>query len=103
MKNEIVTFLLDIGAKPHYKGFDYLVHALMLTISAKNRIPIGTVYSLVAEEFEVTKERVERCVRTIVSTYFENMPNPPKYKYTNAEFIFLCTEQIRLRIRSVPE
>ena len=96
MKNAIVAYLLDIGIKPHYKGFDYLIYALLLTTTSASRISVGEVYNRVAEEFGVTKDRVERCIRTIVTTYFDNMENPPKFKYTNAEFIFLCTEQIKL-------
>ncbi len=97
MKNAIVGYLLEKGLKPHYKGFSYLVRALMLTTDAKTRIPIGEVYTLVAQDCGVTKDRVERCIRTIVTTYFNNMESPPKYKYTNAEFIYLCTEEIKLQ------
>lgn len=96
MKNEIVTYLLEIGVKPHYKGFDYLTQALLLTATSKRRLPICEIYRRVGAEFDVAEERVERCIRTIIGTYFDNMDNPPKYKYTNAEFIYLCTEQIRL-------
>ena len=104
MKKEIISYLLDIGIKPHYKGFDYLVSALVLTTAAKSRMPIGEIYILIAAEHAVTKDRVERCLRTVVTIYFETMDNPPKYKFTNAEFIFLCTEQIKLRadISSMP-
>lgn len=96
MKNKIVLYLLDKGIKPHYKGFDYLIHALTITIPQPHRIPIGQIYEQIAEDFDVTKDRVERCIRTIISTYFDDMDNPPKYKYTNSEFIYLCTEQIRV-------
>lgn len=88
--------MLDKGIKPHYKGFDYLIHALTQTIPEPHRIPIGQVYDTTAEEFGVTRDRVERCIRTIITTYCESMDNPPRYKYTNAEFIYLCTEQIRI-------
>lgn len=97
MKNKIVIYLLDRGIKPHYKGFDYLIYALTLTIPQPRRIPIGLIYEQTANEFGVTKDRVERCIRTIINTYCDGLPQPTKYKYTNAEFIYLCTEQIRIR------
>jgi Sporulation initiation factor Spo0A C terminal. len=102
VKKVIISYLLDIGIKPHYKGFDYLVSALVLTTSAKSRMPIGEIYKIIAVEHDVTKDRVERCLRTVVTIYFETMDNPPKYKFTNAEFIFLCTEQIKLRTDTFP-
>lgn len=97
MKNEIVAYLLEMGVKPHYKGFDYLVQALMITASAPGHISIGEVYTRVAEVFEITKPQVERCIRTVISTYCESPESGMRRAYTNAEFIFLCTRQLKIR------
>lgn len=86
-----------MGVKPHYKGFNYLVSALEHTMGSILRIPMLEIYDLVATEYGVSPKRVERCIRTLVGILCETMPQPPAYKYTNAEFIYLCTMQIKMQ------
>ena len=97
MKNEIVLYLLKVGVRPHYKGFNYLVSSLEMTLNADLRIPMLKIYDAVAREYDITPQRVERCIRTLVSTYYLTMNNPPAYKYTNSEFIYLCTMHMKMR------
>lgn len=97
MKNAIVAYLLEMGVKPHYKGFDYLVQALIITVSIPGHISIGEVYRRIAETFEISKPQVERCIRTVIDAYCESGGFSQRRKHTNAEFIFLCTRQLKLR------
>jgi Sporulation initiation factor Spo0A C terminal. len=98
VRNEIVLYLLTIGVKPHYKGFNYLVSSLVMTLNADSRIPMLEIYNAVAREYDISSQRVERCIRTLVSTYYQTMSNPPVYKYTNSEFIYLCTMHMKTHI-----
>lgn len=96
LRNQIVTYLLDLGIRPHYKGFNYLVSALTMTVPQDSKIPMLEIYSKVAEEYGVNARRVERCVRTLIGIYCDNMKPAPQYKYTNSEFLYLCTMHIKL-------
>lgn len=96
MRNQIVLYLLRTGVKPHYKGFNYLVSALEHTMDSLPRIPMLEIYHLVAEEHGVTAKRVERCIRTLVNTLGDDVSKAPSWKYTNGEFIYLCTMRMRM-------
>ena len=96
MRNQIVLYLLKIGVKPHYKGFNYLVSALAHTMDSITRIPMLELYDLVAEEYGITSKQVERCIRTLIGIFCEAISPPLAYKYTNAEFIYLCTMNIKM-------
>ena len=96
MKNDIVLYLLKVGVRPHYKGFNYLVRSLEMTLNADERIPMLKIYDTVAREYGINPQRVERCIRTLVNTFYLSMSNPPAYKYTNSEFIYLCTMHMKM-------
>lgn len=97
MRNQIVFYLLKIGVRPHYKGFNYFVRALCMTMDSEKRIPMLEIYSSVAHEYDVNPKRVERCMRTLVGTYYSAMQDPPPHKYTNSEFLYLCTMHMKTR------
>lgn len=97
MRNQIVLYLLKIGVRPHYKGFSYLVCALGRTMDTERRISMLELYDYVADEYGINPKRVERCIRTLVDMYYDTMQNPPPYKYTNSEFIYICTMHMKLQ------
>lgn len=90
-RNRIVVYLLKLGVRPHYKGFNYLVAALTITMQAENRVPMLEIYNKVADEYGINARRVERCIRTLIGTYCDLLQPQPQYRYTNSEFIYLCT------------
>lgn len=95
LRNQIVTYLLNLGVRPHYKGFNYLVSALIITMTTDVRVPMLEIYDRVAQEHEVDARRVERCIRTLVGTYCDTMQPDLRYRYTNSEFLYLCTMNIK--------
>ena len=95
MQNQIVLYLLGIGVKPYYKGFNYLVSALEYTMKSMLHIPIIKIYNIVAGKYGVSPEQVERCIRTLINTLCKTM-SPPAHKYKNGEFIYLCTMNLNV-------
>ena len=96
MKAQIIDYLLEEGFRPHYKGFDYLVSALEITTASKSRVPVGILYSKIAEDYDVTWQCVERCIRTAIESYWDAIKAPGS-KPTNAEYIALAT--VRLKVK----
>lgn len=100
MKKQIVNYLLKRGVKPNYKGFNYVVSALEYTTQFDQHIPINTVYNTVAQQFGITWQCVERCIRTLIEASWEHMNPPSDHKPTNAEFIAYHTLRLRLMRRT---
>ena len=96
MRNQIVLYLLKIGVRPHYKGFNYLINAIALAFNSNKRIPMLEIYEIVGNAHNVDAKRVERCIRTLVGIYCD-AHNPSEFRYTNSEFIYLCAEQMKLQ------
>ena len=68
--------LIKLGLKPHISGFDYTIEAIKLPSNTKKM----TIYKEVAQKFDTTPSRVERCIRhckdtkedsTLWTSYFE--------------------------------
>ena len=100
MKNQITNYLLDHGIKPHYKGFNYVVSAIQIIIQAGTYLPIKSVYIKVSEEYGVSRQCVERCIRTLIEASWRTKM-PARYfqdKPTNAEFIMDAATHIKLEI-----
>jgi len=97
MRNQIVLYLLKIGVRPHYKGFNYLITAITIALESNKRIPMLEIYEMVGRAHNVDAKRVERCIRTLVGIYYDSMEDAPRCRYTNSEFIYLCSEQMKLQ------
>jgi len=97
MKNQIVFYLLKLGVRPHYTGFNYLVTALEIALASETRVPVLEIYKLVAQEHGVTPNRVERCIRTAIQMYC-GKTDQAEQKYKNSEFIYLCVMNMRMML-----
>ena len=105
MKNQITNYLLDHVIKPHYKGFNYAVSAIQIIIQADTYLPIKSVYTMVSEEYGVSWQCVERCIRTLIEASWRTkmpirfIPEKP----TNAEFIMDAATHIKLLLNGGDE
>jgi len=96
LKNQIVFYLLKLGVRPHYTGFNYLVTALEIALASETKVPVLEIYRLVAEEHGVSANRVERCIRTAIQMYCGKTNGDSELKYKNSEFIYLCVMNMRM-------
>jgi len=80
---------LGHNIRPHLKGFDYLVAALLYTTAAEIRPSIGAVYEVIAEQYQTSTAAVERCIRGAIESAF-----PRGYKPPNSEFISRATVEL---------
>ena len=110
---EVTEMLSNLGIPRHIKGFHYIRRAILISLNYKNGpIPITKVlYPKIAREFETTPSRVERAVRHAIEVawcrgdyeyihkLFVNTVSSTKGKPTNAEFISLVTDKLRLEMK----
>jgi hypothetical protein len=54
------------------------------------------LYYVIADEYGINARRVERCIRTLITTYCAAAQSPQEGRYTNAEFIYLCTMHMKM-------
>ena len=99
-KVKILTenLLLEIGANPSLKGFEYIVDAIQeLQQRPCLKYHMMTLYEIVAEKHNCKRENVERAIRSAKDIVLTrgNLENLYKYfpsiseKFNNANF--LCT------------
>ena len=96
MKNRIIAYLMNLGIRPHYTGFNYLVSALEIAMGSEAKKPALEIYRLVAEEHGVSANRVERCIRTAIQMYCQKELGQTDQKFKNSEFIYLCVMNMRM-------
>lgn len=109
MENYVSGLLLRIGVPPHINGYKYIRQAVMMAVEQPDvldRITKG-LYPAVAESFNTTSSRVERCIRHAVcltwerggAAAFEQLMERgtgfDRVRPTNCEFIALLSERIR--------
>lgn len=110
----IVTEILsNIGIPRHLTGFYYIRRAILISLTYKS-FPIAitkVLYPEVAKEFETTPSRVERAMRHAIEVawvrgdyeymdkLFVSTVSSKKGKPTNAEFISLVTDKLRLEMK----
>ena len=75
LRNKIKSFLLKIGARSNVRGFDYCAFALELGLKDQKALKNlkSRVYPIIAKEFEVQEYNVDKCIRTVIDTIFENL------------------------------
>ena len=102
--------LFELGVPSHLKGYVYLQDAIEIAANQEIRLMdsvITKVYVQIAEKYDVTPAKVERCIRHAIEVganrgnlnayerYFGSTTDPKKGKATNSEFIFRIAEVIR--------
>lgn len=89
--------LLNLGGRASLKGFDYIIKCAELLREDPNLVNgiTKTLLPQVAEMYGTTWQRVERCIRHIITDIYANNDNlPPIFvldsranKLTNKEFL----------------
>ncbi len=107
---EVTTLLHDMGVPAHVKGYQYLRDAIMMILDDFHLLTGITkeLYPKIAEKYDTTPSRVERAIRhaielawgrgnvDLITEYFGYTINLDKGKPTNAEFIAMVSDRIRL-------
>ncbi len=110
----IVTEIIhDIGIPAHIKGYHYLRDAIIVSVRQGNEINSVTkiLYPTIAKHFNTTSSRVERAIRhaievawdrgdvDVLNSYFGYTVQNQRGKPTNAEFIAMISDKIRIQLR----
>ena len=69
--------LLRLGATPRYIGFDYVIHAIILSLEDSQYLLSVTkeLYPDVARKYHTTICSVERDIRTVITTIWKRTPH----------------------------
>ncbi|AZT90371.1 sporulation transcription factor Spo0A [Caldicellulosiruptor changbaiensis] len=113
LESEVSEILKELGIPAHVRGYQFLRDAIIeATLDADliNGIT-KALYPLIAEKYNTTPTRVERAIRhaiEISSTrgkvdalykYFGYSTSQERGKPTNAEFIALISDKLRLKLK----
>lgn len=105
----------QIGVPAHIRGYQYLRHAIILSVTDSEMISSVTkiLYPTVAKTFKTTPSRVERAIRhaievawdrgdvDVLSSYFGYTIQNDRGKPTNSEFIAMISDNLKLQMRTV--
>lgn len=110
---EAATFILgEFGIPAHTKGYRYLRDAIVL-VAQKPLLVDGItkrLYPVIAENYSTTSVRVERVIRHAIESgctkgdtqalyhYFPHSISEDKMKPTNAEFIAVMGDIVKMRV-----
>lgn len=111
----VTEMMHKLGVPPHVKGSRYLITAIMDAIEDRDVMDCITkrLYPHVAEEHNTTSSRVQRAIRHAIDIAWQrgkwdiNEPyfhlNSEYYnsRPTNAEFIALISDNLRLKIKNM--
>ena len=109
----VTAIIHEIGVPAHIKGYQYLRHAIVLTVRDMDLINAVTkvLYPAVAKHFNTTPSRVERAIRHAIEVawdrgdletlqkYFGYTVSNAKGKPTNSEFIAMIADRLVLEQR----
>lgn len=87
---EVRDLLEELNIPFNFKGFPYLVDAILLTCAndgRENKRQIMSLYEKIAEEHHTTPSRVERTIRTAVKK--------ASHKRRNGDFIYWAASYLR--------
>lgn len=115
LEAQITKIIHEIGIPAHIKGYKFLRSAILMCVNNPNLTNAITkvVYPTVAEEFYTTPSRVERAVRhsievafdrgniKVLTEYFGYTINLSRGKPTNAEFIAMIADNLRMANKSL--
>jgi len=110
------TFLLELGIPPHIKGFKYIAYAIELIMNDPDnysRRITKELYPAIANHFNTSTNRVERCIRTSISVacdnglvmhhanLFGNAVNLRRGEPSNSAFIATCAMEFKRRLKDM--
>lgn len=115
LEAQITKIIHEIGIPAHIKGYKFIRSAILMCVNDPNLTNAITkvVYPAVADEFFTTPSRVERAVRhsievafdrgniKVLTEYFGYTINLSKGKPTNAEFIAMIADNLRMANKSL--
>lgn len=111
----IVTEMIrKAGIPAHIKGYRYVREGALACIAERSLLDSITkrLYPMIAEEYETTPSRVERAIRHAIETAWERGDKNELHdlfgynagyfsdRPTNAEFIAMVTDKVRLQLRA---
>lgn len=71
MIQKITKLLMNLGIRPSYKGYPYLVHVIMLAAKAPVPATLTDLYSQTAAAFNVSPSIVQHDIRTVLRAYWD--------------------------------
>ncbi len=107
--NTIRTALSDLGLTANYTGYKYVDIILNLLSGKKisdQETLCKSIYPMIAKKNGSTRERVERCIRTVINSSWKKTSTGAKAKYfglayinkekapSNKEFLYVMSENI---------
>jgi two-component system response regulator (stage 0 sporulation protein A) len=109
----VTDILHEVGVPAHIKGYQYLRHAIIMSVRDIDNINAITkvLYPSVARKFKTTSSRVERAIRhaievawdrgdvEVLNSFFGFTVSSVKGKPTNSEFISMIADKIRLEMK----
>ena len=110
---QVTRIIHQIGVPAHIKGYQYLRHAIIMSVRDIDNINAITkvLYPSVARKFKTTSSRVERAIRhaievawdrgdvEVLNSFFGFTVSSVKGKPTNSEFISMIADKIRLEMK----
>lgn len=113
LEEDVTAAIHEIGVPAHIRGYQYLRDAIILAISDRELLNAVTkyIYPAIAKKHDSTPSRVERAIRHAIEIAWERGKadtinhvfgytlNTGKGKPTNAEFIALFADKIRLKYK----
>lgn len=107
--NEIVVsdVLKELGVSPALKGYHYARYAICMILENGDSVTFTKLYNNVAEEFNSTYSKVERCIRFVVdkmmlrgdhdliTKIFGHCASKSTGRLTNSQFVFGIVDYIR--------
>ncbi|WAM30627.1 sporulation transcription factor Spo0A [Caldicellulosiruptor naganoensis] len=117
LETEVSEILKEVGIPAHVRGYQFLRDAIIAATLDADLINAITkaLYPLIAEKYNTTPTRVERAIRhaiEISSTrgkvdtlykYFGYSTSQDKGKPTNAEFIAMISDRLRLKLKKTSQ
>jgi len=90
LRSKIKSFLLKMGARSNVRGFDYCAYALELGLKNSKALKNlkRRVYPVIAKEFDVQDYNVDKCIRTVIDTIFEDLNEEAATFFEDLDYSF---------------
>lgn len=104
----VTSMLLALNIPSHRKGFRYCRMGILMCARDPNLQVTKTVYPEIAKEFKTTKLAVEKAIRAVIESawenrndslwrqYFPSAPNGKIPKPTNTQFLFRLADALEM-------
>lgn len=108
-EEKLRNLFCSLGLPKNYKGYEYLVEAVLLYAEEPNQYVTCTLYPVIAKKYNTTSMGVEAAIRHLIekwieridaktyNDFFGNMIDTNKDRITNLEFIAVCAEWLKLK------